>query len=147
MILKRIIASAIDFAILLSVYFTILGIMNGIYYYGPFLSGVVVCFIIYYLYGINDGIGKRIVLIRDSNFELTNYERMLMYPVTQTFMYMTLIAAIYPFFILVGGSIGLLIIVCLYGSLILVLIVKLILLILNKDYWNIKKKNNVIQYN
>lgn len=143
--LRRVISALIDFIILYSVYFTLQGIFSNMGLYAPFVSSIFLLPIVIYLFAKSDGIGKVMMGIENSyNTELKKTEKLLLYPVTLIYCCQIFLNAIYPFFVFSFGYKGLGIIAMLNFGLIVLLMVQLILLMIDKDYWNILKNNKVV---
>lgn len=144
--LKRCIAGVIDLLIIYSVYFTLQGLLVNLGSYAPFIASLALLPVIFYLFGANDGIGKVIMSLENKyEIELNKYQKITAYPVTSFFCMQIILNAIYPFFLFTLGYTGLLIIALLNLGILLLLVFQTILLMLGKDYWNVKNSINIIK--
>lgn len=144
--LRRLFAAAIDMLILLSLYFTFLGLLFPVGIYAPFIASCIEFPIMYYICGKNKSPGKIIFLLENTNYELSSMRKIIMYPITLVFLLQLVINAIYPFWVLILGLKGLIIIASMYFGLVILLSIMTICLILNNDFWNNKYSNKVILF-
>ncbi|MFV0255385.1 MAG: hypothetical protein ACK5G7_04585 [Erysipelotrichaceae bacterium] len=147
MLARRMISALIDVLVIVALYATILGMLPSLYFYGPFIASIISGAVIYYVFGKQNGIGRIVLLLEDSNNNLTALQKIWMYPPTMIFYLQTAIAAIYPFLMIKFGIIGLYLIMLMYISLIFIFFSYILLLVMNKDIWNMKKNNEIIRKN
>lgn len=142
---RRLFSAVLDLLIISTVYYTLLGLLFNIGLYAPFIASCIELPVIYYIFGVNRSPGKIIFMLHNSKDDLDTIQKLKMYPVTMLVLMQLIINATYPFFVFTLGYTGIMIIVSLYVGLLILLMICLICVFINKDFWNRRFNNKIIK--